>query len=297
MADTPAALAGSPLRIDRRIAGTLVLVRHGESTWVAEGRFQGRQDPPLSELGIRQAKLVADRLAQRDDHTPLPIPKGAPIGIWHSPLQRAADTALEVAAQLSHEDGSPVDISLSPGLTEIAQGDWEGRPHTEVKSRWAHELAAWRRTPAQAHAPGGEPLVKAAGRVGNALAEIVSALAVASPGYDAAPSSDEAGDLASLRYDPVPGYPSSRAGSDLPPEPWAVVVAHDGIFRLALMNLLGVPLERFWSFPFNLASITVVSIHEGVAALRAHNLSDHLEPVAVAERAAQESRGERRGAL
>jgi hypothetical protein len=58
-----------------------------------------------------------------------------------------------------------------------------------------------------------------------------------------------------------------------------------------------VPLERFWSFPFNLASITVVTLHSGVAALRAHNLSDHLEPLAHEDRSAQESRGERRGAL
>ena len=42
---------------------TLVLVRHGESTYIAEGRFQGRADSPLTEIGERQAALVAARLA------------------------------------------------------------------------------------------------------------------------------------------------------------------------------------------------------------------------------------------
>ena len=37
---------------------TLALVRHGESSWIAEGRFQGRGDPPLSETGLRQATDV-----------------------------------------------------------------------------------------------------------------------------------------------------------------------------------------------------------------------------------------------
>jgi broad specificity phosphatase PhoE len=76
-----------------------------------------------------------------------------------------------------------------------------------------------------------------------------------------------------------------------------VIVAHDGIFRLALLALLGMPAARFWSVPFNLCGITVVGLHGGVATLRAHNLSEHLAPLANEARAAEEARGERRGAL
>jgi broad specificity phosphatase PhoE len=43
------------------------------------------------------------------------------------------------------------------------------------------------------------------------------------------------------------------------------------------MDLLGVPLERFWAFPFGLCSITIVELRNGIARLRAHNLSDHLD--------------------
>lgn len=269
-----------PLEIPRSVAGSLVLVRHGESTWVAEGRFQGRQNPPLSALGVRQAELVADRLARRDESTPLPIPLGAPAGVWHSPLERAAHTAQIIAASQS----APARLRAIDALTEIAQGDWEGRFATEVRTRWAKELAAWRATPARSHAPGGESLADAYERVRVGLADVLADLTVTG-GADAP------------IYDPVPGYRTVRTNPDSSPEPWSVVIAHDGVFRLVLLALLGVPLERFWSFPFNLASITVVALHGGVAALRAHNLSDHLAPLAAEERAAAEARGERRGAL
>ena len=69
------------------------------------------------------------------------------------------------------------------------------------------------------------------------------------------------------------------------------------MFRLALLSLLDVGYEHFWSVPFNLCAITVVDIHDGIATLRAHNLSEHLAPLADEARAAQEARGERRGAL
>jgi broad specificity phosphatase PhoE len=272
----PITLARLPLPED--LVATLVLVRHGESTWVAEGRFQGRQDVPLSELGARQAALVADRLARRDDRTPLPIPTGTPVQIWHSPLRRAAETARIIAER------QPSAILLEPSdrLTEIAQGDWEGVLLPDVQARWPNELASWRQTPARAHAPGGESLVDAAERVRAALADIAAALpAMTLP----------------TAYDPVPGYSSGVLAADSPTEPWALLVAHDGIFRLTLINLLGLPLERFWSFPFILAGVTVVTLHRGAASLRAHNLSDHLAPLAEEDRAAQESRGERRGAL
>jgi broad specificity phosphatase PhoE len=278
------------LLIPRTVAASLVLVRHGESTFIAEGRFQGRMNVPLSKLGERQAELVGLRLANRDDRTPLPIPAGPPIGIWHSPLARAAGTASAVA----HAQSKRVRLHPSDGLTEIAQGDWEGQPHMVVKTRWGRELAAWRRTPTRSHAPGGESLQDAAARVQVSLADVLAALTPAAVEADPL-SSDAAGVIASLRHDPVPGYPGSEPQG--PPEPWAVLVAHDGIFRLVLLQLLRMPLTRFWSMPFNLASITVVAIHEGVAALRAHNLSDHLAPLAEEERAAQEARGERRGAL
>ncbi len=273
------------MHLPAELNATLVLVRHGESTWIAEGRFQGRQDPPLSALGERQAALVGQRLAQRDESTPLPIPTGMPIGVWHSPLARATQTAQAIA------DAQRSQVSMHPedGLTEIAQGEWEGQPHSVVSTRWAAELTAWRRTPVTSHAPGGELLPEARQRVGEALTVICDALA----GDGASPFA--AGASAAPRG-LVPGYPTA-AGASPSSDPWAVLVAHDGVFRVVLMTLLDIPTEHFWSYPFNLCAITVVTLHDGVAALRAHNLSEHLAPIAAEARAAAELRGDRRGAL
>jgi broad specificity phosphatase PhoE len=264
---------------------TLVLVRHGESTFVAEGRFQGRQDPPLSSLGERQAQLVAERLAQRDAQTPLPIPAGIAMAIWHSPLGRATQTARAISsAQPGHSMMVPIE-----SFTEIAQGEWEGQPSSVVRERWGAELAAWRRTPAISHAPGGESLAQARERVTTGLEEIWTALD--SSGLTSNPNAKE-----KFPRSFVQGYSDADA-SGRPVDPWAILVAHDGIFRVLVLTLFGLPLERFWSFPFNLCSITVIAVQDGVPVLRAHNLSDHLAPLAAEARAAAEARGDRRGAL
>jgi broad specificity phosphatase PhoE len=172
-------------------------------------------------------------------------------------------------------------MNATPEFTEIAQGEWEGELLADVKARWPRELEAWRRQPTQHHAPGGESLAEAGARIRRGLEQVISAI-----GVDALPVIDR---------DPVPGYASARAGASA--SPWAVLVAHDGVFRLALLTLLDVAYERFWSVPFNLCGISVVEIHDGVATLRAHNLTDHLAPLADEARGAQEARGDRRGAL
>lgn len=280
-----------PFALPESLGATLVLVRHGESTYVAEGRFQGRHDPGLSSLGQRQAELVAQRLARREEGTLLPVPPGAPAAVWHSPLRRAADTARVIAEQ--QPDTPP--LMARSGFIELAQGEWEGLLHSEVHSRWPAQLAGWRRDPVNAHAPGGEALGDASDRVAQALREVITQ--VTAPAEQAArPSADTAAAVAAARSQAVPGYPDSApAGTSV--QPWAVLVAHDGIFRLLLMTLLGVPYDRFWSFPFSLCAISVISFSDGVAALRAHNLSEHLAPLSAAEVAAQEARGDRRGAL
>jgi len=56
-----------------------------------------------------------------------------------------------------------------------------------------------------------------------------------------------------------------------------VAVAHDGLLRLLLLDVLGLPRSAFWSFPFALCGVTIVELRSGVARLRAHNLADHLD--------------------
>lgn len=116
----------------------LLLVRHGESVWNAERRWQGQADPPLSRLGEAQAADAAQRLA--------------PLGfsaIVASDLVRARRTAEILAAIL----GLPVQVE--PGLREIDVGDWSGLTRPEIEAGWPGELADWSEGRSEAP-PGGE---------------------------------------------------------------------------------------------------------------------------------------------
>lgn len=95
---------------------TLCLVRHGESTWNAEKRIQGQADPPLSELGLRQAKLVGNRLAAETWDV-----------MYASDLRRAFQTAIQV----SHRTKLP--IYVDEGFRERGQGIREGLLAEEAK--------------------------------------------------------------------------------------------------------------------------------------------------------------------
>ncbi len=152
---------------------TLVLVRHGESTFIAEGRFQGRADSPLTAIGRRQAALVADRLAAPRAAPLLPVPAGRPLELVHSPLGRATETAEAIDAAM-RANGWTVPRLPDDGFAEIDQGAWQGLHRDEVGARYGAELATWRRTPLVAWAPGGESLPEVQARVRPALAGILA---------------------------------------------------------------------------------------------------------------------------
>jgi broad specificity phosphatase PhoE len=88
---------------------TLLLVRHGETDWNAEGRLQGHTDRPLSDYGRRQAQHLAAELEGQELEA-----------IYSSDLARARETAEIVGERL----GLPV--VLDPDLREKNWGSWEG---------------------------------------------------------------------------------------------------------------------------------------------------------------------------
>lgn len=261
------------LPIPERLDATLVLVRHGESTWVAEGRFQGRADVPLSPLGERQAALVAGRLRGPSAPPALPVPAAPPSACWHSPLRRAASTAERIAER----QDQPVTRTPDPRLSEIDQGAWQGLTHEEVKRRDPEILRGWRNEPATTHAPGGESLADVAARVRPFLVDALASLGEVRP-------------AAAGGAELVPGY-----GGDDGQPPWGILVAHDGVFRVLLLQFLGLPLEAFWRFPFALCGISVLDVRNGRPSLRAHNLVEHLAPLATDREIA--STADRQGAM
>ena len=88
---------------------TLLLVRHGETDWNAEGRLQGHTDRPLNDYGRRQAQALADRLAGEDIDA-----------VYASDLSRARETAEILAAKHG------LTVVVDPDLREKNWGNWEG---------------------------------------------------------------------------------------------------------------------------------------------------------------------------
>jgi broad specificity phosphatase PhoE len=109
-----------------------LLVRHGESTWNAERRWQGQSDPPLSERGERQARNAA--LVARH-HGPFDL-------VVTSTLERARHTGELIASVL----GVPLGPA-SEGLSERSAGEWEGLTRSEIEAAFPGFLAEDRRPP------------------------------------------------------------------------------------------------------------------------------------------------------
>ena len=127
----------------------LFLVRHGESTYNAEGRLQGQADPPLSPRG----RAEAEALAQVLDGI-------APARVISSDLLRARETA----ALLGHPE-APTDARLR----EIDVGEWEGRPLSEFPPG---PEPSWRGGPLVP--PGGEAWPELVARVGGVVDELLA---------------------------------------------------------------------------------------------------------------------------
>jgi glucosyl-3-phosphoglycerate phosphatase len=135
----------------------LILVRHGVTDWNREGRWQGQLDPPLSDTGRSEARMVAERIAADPDLRP--------ARILSSTLARASETARVIAEALGGR------AEPDPRLMEIGAGEWEGRTHGELEATDGERYLAWRTTPGYGP-PGGEPLTEAADRVRSLLAEV-----------------------------------------------------------------------------------------------------------------------------
>jgi broad specificity phosphatase PhoE len=130
----------------------LLLVRHGQSTWNQDRRIQGQLDPPLSDVGRRQAEQLGQRLAGREF-----------AGFYSSDLKRAAETAQLVSEALN------IAPKPMPELREIYLGQWEGLRTEDLADRFPEAWASWAEEPNWDLVPGGEGSVAFEARVGQAL--------------------------------------------------------------------------------------------------------------------------------
>ncbi|MBN2256230.1 MAG: alpha-ribazole phosphatase [Anaerolineaceae bacterium] len=135
----------------------LCLVRHGQTDWNLEGRYQGQSDVPLNENGRIQAQLLARQLQDKQFEA-----------IFTSDLQRAKETA-EILAAIFH-----LPVNSDPRLREIHQGEWEGQQVDDIKSRYANLWNERMEDPANVRPPGGETVAEVARRVHAALNDIAT---------------------------------------------------------------------------------------------------------------------------
>lgn len=134
----------------------VLLIRHGATVLSAEDRFAGSTDVDLSDEGRRQARCLAERLAQE----PL-------AAVYASPLRRTLETASIVATACQRP---PIP---DPGLREIDHGRWEGLTRKQVEATFPEEYSAWEEDPYTFAPQGGEAGVAVMARALPVVREIV----------------------------------------------------------------------------------------------------------------------------
>ncbi|MBW4564808.1 MAG: histidine phosphatase family protein [Mojavia pulchra JT2-VF2] len=120
----------------------LLLVRHGETEWNRQTRFQGQIDVPLNDNGRQQAQKAGEFL--QDVAIDFAI---------SSSMLRPKETAEII---LQHHPS--VKLELQDGLREISHGLWEGKLEAEIEQEFPGELERWRTAPAEVQMPEGENL-------------------------------------------------------------------------------------------------------------------------------------------
>ena len=155
---------GSPLpAINRRQSEQgcrLLLVRHGETEWNRQKRFQGQIDVPLNNTGHAQARRASEFLAN------VKIDKA-----FSSPMLRPKDTALEILSK--HPN---IKLELFDELKEISHGRWEGKFEHEIEAEFAGQLDLWQSQPETIQMPEGENLQQVWDRVAIIWQKIVESV-------------------------------------------------------------------------------------------------------------------------
>lgn len=135
---------------------TIYLIRHGECAGNREGLFRGRFDFPLNDVGLKQARWLAQELREV-----------AFDAIYTSPLKRAWETAETLSAERGFEP------EVQEGLNNIDLGEWEGKPKKEIAENFPREFRLWRTEPEKLAMEGAETLAQVQNRAVKVLVRLV----------------------------------------------------------------------------------------------------------------------------
>lgn len=138
---------------------TILLVRHGETEWNLQRRFQGRFDSPLTERGVAQARAIGRFLAA--------LPVAASASLVASPQGRARRTAEIIGEAV----GNIAPLHADERLREHSLGSWDGLTYNELDARFPHLFEGEGRHDWYFRAPDGESYAALVARIGEWLGE------------------------------------------------------------------------------------------------------------------------------
>ncbi len=120
----------------------IFLIRHGETNWNKEGRFQGQIDIPLNENGRNQARKTFEYLKNISFNR-----------AFSSSMHRPYETA-----QIILQNKKDLKIEKIDSLVEISHGLWEGKLESEIREKWPTLLKNWHDKPEEVLMPDGESI-------------------------------------------------------------------------------------------------------------------------------------------
>ncbi len=120
----------------------IFLIRHGETNWNKEGRFQGQIDVPLNENGKNQARKTFEYLRNISFNK-----------AFSSSMNRPYETA-----QIILQNNKNLEINKIDSLVEISHGLWEGKLEEEIREKWPRLLENWHDNPEEVIMPEGESI-------------------------------------------------------------------------------------------------------------------------------------------
>ena len=136
----------------------IFLVRHGETNWNKEGRFQGQIDIPLNENGKEQARKTFEYLRNISFNK-----------AFSSSMHRPYETA-----QIILQNNKDLKIKKIDSLIEISHGLWEGKLEAEIREEWPRLLKNWHEKPEEVIMPEGESIKDVSERSIEAFTKICS---------------------------------------------------------------------------------------------------------------------------
>jgi broad specificity phosphatase PhoE len=202
------------------VTTSIYLVRHGQTAWNKEEIFRGRTDIPLDETGLKQAELVGQYFKGMETH-----------GIFSSPLSRAWQTAQKIA------EFHNLKVQPLQGILDMSFGNWEGRPHQEIRENDRQTYRHWVEEPHLVRLPGGEGLDDVRVRAMAAMEEVIR----------------------------------NHPGKTL------VLVTHRVVNKVLICGILGLDNSHFWQITQDTTAINLVQHRDGKYILSLMNETCHLK--------------------